>query len=300
MGEIILQVNHLSKTFGKNEVLRDIDFTVNKGDVTSIIGASGSGKSTLLRCINLLETPTTGEVLFHGKNVAARGMAAYAYHARVLGYRDETVDRFFCEGLFAVGEELTMAELLPLTLKVGEVNLRCMDCRLIALDLDGTLLNREKQIPPENLAALEKAHRAGIVLVPASGRSRAGIPDCVKAAPYFRYFITSNGASVWDRARGEEIWSAPIAPELALRALAALGEMDGETDVYADGGGLIGAASLKRLAEFPMPARQLAYIRATRRPVASLRDAVAAARSVELMGVSPFGNWLPTREGKAL
>jgi Cof subfamily protein (haloacid dehalogenase superfamily) len=160
-----------------------------------------------------------------------------------------------------------------------------MDCRLIALDLDGTLLNREKQIPPENLAALEKAHRAGIVLVPASGRSRAGIPDCVKAAPYFRYFITSNGASVWDRARGEEIWSAPIAPELALRALAALGEMDGETDVYADGGGLIGAASLKRLAEFPMPARQLAYIRATRRPVASLRDAVAAARSVELMQI---------------
>ena len=56
-----------------------------------------------------------------------RGMAAYAYHARVLGYRDETVDRFFCEGLFAVGEELTMAELLPLTLKVGEVNLRCME-----------------------------------------------------------------------------------------------------------------------------------------------------------------------------
>lgn len=160
-----------------------------------------------------------------------------------------------------------------------------MDCRLIALDLDGTLLNREKQIPPENLAALERAHRAGIVLVPASGRSRAGIPDCVKAAPYFRYFITSNGASVWDRARGEEIWSAPIAPELALRALAALGEMDGETDVYADGGGLIGAASVKRLAEFPMPARQLAYIRATRRPVASLRDAVAAARSVELIQI---------------
>jgi len=83
MGEIILQVNHLSKTFGKNEVLRDIDFTVSKGDVTSIIGASGSGKSTLLRCINLLETPTTGEVLFHGKNVAARGMNAAAYRAKV-------------------------------------------------------------------------------------------------------------------------------------------------------------------------------------------------------------------------
>jgi Cof subfamily protein (haloacid dehalogenase superfamily) len=160
-----------------------------------------------------------------------------------------------------------------------------MNCRLIALDLDGTLLNREKQIPPENLAALERAYRAGIVLVPASGRSRAGIPDCVRAAPYFRYFITSNGASVWDRARGEQIWAAPIAPELAMRVLAALSEMDGETDVYADGGGLIGAEALGRLAEFPMPARQLAYIRATRRTVASLKDAVAAARSVELMQI---------------
>ena len=62
MGEVILQVNHLSKTFGKNEVLKDIDFTVCRGDVTSIIGASGSGKSTLLRCINLLETPDAGHV----------------------------------------------------------------------------------------------------------------------------------------------------------------------------------------------------------------------------------------------
>ena len=57
MADMILQVNHLSKAFGSHEVLRDIDFTVRKGDVTSIIGASGSGKSTLLRCINLLETP---------------------------------------------------------------------------------------------------------------------------------------------------------------------------------------------------------------------------------------------------
>ena len=70
--ERILQVNHLSKSFGKHEVLRDIDFTVNKGDVTSIIGASGSGKSTLLRCINLLETPTSGEIRFHDENILSR------------------------------------------------------------------------------------------------------------------------------------------------------------------------------------------------------------------------------------
>ena len=83
MEDVILQVNHLSKSFGSHEVLRDIDFTVAKGDVTSIIGASGSGKSTLLRCINLLEAPTSGEVCYHGKNVAGRGINAPAYRAHV-------------------------------------------------------------------------------------------------------------------------------------------------------------------------------------------------------------------------
>ena len=83
MGEMILEVRHLSKTFGKNPVLRDIDFTVDKGDVISIIGASGSGKSTLLRCINLLETPTSGEILFHGENIMACRGGAPAYRAKV-------------------------------------------------------------------------------------------------------------------------------------------------------------------------------------------------------------------------
>ena len=83
MGESILQIHHLSKSFGSNLVLRDIDFTVDKGDVISIIGASGSGKSTLLRCINLLETPSSGEILYHGKNVLARGTNPAAYRAHV-------------------------------------------------------------------------------------------------------------------------------------------------------------------------------------------------------------------------
>ena len=83
MSEMILQINHLSKTFGKNEVLKDIDFTVNRGDVISIIGASGSGKSTLLRCINLLETPTAGEIIYQGKNVADRKVKAHEYRSHV-------------------------------------------------------------------------------------------------------------------------------------------------------------------------------------------------------------------------
>ena len=83
MREMILEVKHLSKAFGKNQVLRDIDFTVNKGDVISIIGASGSGKSTLLRCINLLETPTSGEIWYSGKNVADRKVKAHEYRSHV-------------------------------------------------------------------------------------------------------------------------------------------------------------------------------------------------------------------------
>ena len=83
MGETILEIKHLSKSFGNHEVLRDIDFTVEKGDVTSILGASGSGKSTLLRCINLLETPTSGEILYHGDNVVRRGFNAAAYRSHV-------------------------------------------------------------------------------------------------------------------------------------------------------------------------------------------------------------------------
>ena len=83
MSEPVIEVRHLSKSFGTHVVLRDVDFTVNAGDVTCIIGASGSGKSTLLRCINLLETPTNGNVLFHGNDITAKGSDPCAYRAKV-------------------------------------------------------------------------------------------------------------------------------------------------------------------------------------------------------------------------
>ena len=83
MSEHILEIRHLSKAFGSHAVLKDIDFKVDQGDVTTIIGASGSGKSTLLRCINLLETLTTGEILFHGQDVSKGRINSSAYRAKV-------------------------------------------------------------------------------------------------------------------------------------------------------------------------------------------------------------------------
>jgi len=67
--EKVIDIKHLNKSFGSHEVLRDVNFTVNKGEVVCLIGSSGSGKSTLLRCINLLETPSGGEIIYNGENI---------------------------------------------------------------------------------------------------------------------------------------------------------------------------------------------------------------------------------------
>lgn len=81
--EEILKIEHLVKTFGTNEVLKDIDFSVSKGDVISIIGSSGSGKSTLLRCINMLEEATGGKILYHGKNILNGEIDEDSYRTKV-------------------------------------------------------------------------------------------------------------------------------------------------------------------------------------------------------------------------
>lgn len=80
----IIELIHLKKTFGSHEVLRDINLTVKKGEVISIIGSSGSGKSTMLRCVNLLETPTDGRILFEGRDIADKSMKLSQYRAKVV------------------------------------------------------------------------------------------------------------------------------------------------------------------------------------------------------------------------
>lgn len=83
MSNPILEINHLKKSYGQNEVLKDISLTVHPGQVISIIGSSGSGKSTFLHSINLLEEPSGGEILFHGENVLEKGYNLNTYRKKL-------------------------------------------------------------------------------------------------------------------------------------------------------------------------------------------------------------------------
>ena len=83
MADPIIRVEHLSKKFGTNEVLKDINFSVQPGEVISIIGVSGTGKSTLLRCINLLEQPTSGNIYYHGTDILSGHFVLAHYRAKV-------------------------------------------------------------------------------------------------------------------------------------------------------------------------------------------------------------------------
>ena len=83
MSEKVIELVHLKKEFGDHSVLRDISLTVEKGEVLSIIGASGSGKSTMLRCINLLETPTDGKILFRGQDITEEDFSLSRYRTKV-------------------------------------------------------------------------------------------------------------------------------------------------------------------------------------------------------------------------
>lgn len=81
--EKVIDIQHLRKSFGTHEVLKDIDFSVSKGEVVCIIGSSGSGKSTLLRCVNLLEKPSGGQIIYNGENILDDKHDVYAYRTKL-------------------------------------------------------------------------------------------------------------------------------------------------------------------------------------------------------------------------
>ena len=83
MGEMVISIKDLSKSFGKHEVLRKIDMDVNAGEIICIVGSSGSGKSTFLRCINKLERQSAGKILYHGKEIRDVQRDINEYRAKV-------------------------------------------------------------------------------------------------------------------------------------------------------------------------------------------------------------------------
>ena len=83
MSKKVIEIKNIRKDFGKRTVLKDVNFDVHEKEVVSIIGSSGSGKSTLLRCINLLEKPTSGQVLIHGKDAMAGDVSLVTLREKV-------------------------------------------------------------------------------------------------------------------------------------------------------------------------------------------------------------------------
>lgn len=109
-----------------------------------------------------------------------------------------------------------------------------MNIRLIAFDLDGTLLDDQKNIPEDNIAALRAAAAEGILIVPASGRIYPFMPEPVRTVLSARYFITTNGGSVYDAVNDEILYSAQIPLDQAIRVLDHMDSLDVLYDCYAD------------------------------------------------------------------
>jgi len=146
-----------------------------------------------------------------------------------------------------------------------------MDIKLIAFDLDGTFLDDNKEIPPENLEALKRAAEQGIHIVPATGRLFIGVHDNIKALPFIRYYILVNGAQVYDAKEDKVIYRGEIPLDMALSVIDYMETLPVIYDCYQRDCGWMSQHMFERIGEFvPHPAMQAA-VRKQRRPVPDLR-----------------------------
>lgn len=145
--------------------------------------------------------------------------------------------------------------------------------RLIATDLDGTLLTTDKRLTPGNLAALERVAEAGIEIVPATGRIYAGIPEEIRSLSFIRYLILANGANVYDREKDRLLYSAEIPPQTALEVLNWLdGFPEAIYDCYQDDRGYMTAEMWNRADRYAPGPAYLQMIRTLRKPVPDLKE----------------------------
>lgn len=145
-----------------------------------------------------------------------------------------------------------------------------MSIKLIALDLDGTLLTTDKRITARTRAAIEECEKRGIQIVPATGRAMRAVPAEILELPGVRYGIFTNGASVWDIREEKSIAAQYIDWQTTLKAIEILEQYPMLYDLYIEGRGICEAQFLERLEEFGVPPENCRIIRSSRQPVPNL------------------------------
>ena len=143
--------------------------------------------------------------------------------------------------------------------------------KLIALDLDGTLLDSEKQLSPENKAALTRAAEEGVEIVPATGRFYRGMPAIIRELPFVRYVITINGAQVYDAAHKTTVCGSEIPWQRAVEVMEYLDKLPVIYDCYQDGWGWMTQKFYEEADQFAANVHSLAMIRELRTPVPELK-----------------------------
>ena len=146
-----------------------------------------------------------------------------------------------------------------------------MNYKLIAFDLDGTLLRNDKSMTDRSLRALYAAHERGALIVPATGRIYKGVPAALRLQPFSRYFITINGALVYDAEKDEALCRAEIPNDLALRICGHMDTLDVIYDCYKDGWGFVSRSMYERAGEYIADQGILELFYRSRTPVVDLK-----------------------------
>ena len=145
------------------------------------------------------------------------------------------------------------------------------DIKIIALDLDGTLLDSEKRLSEVNRAALERAAEKGVLIVPTTGRFFGMMPPAIRDLPFVRYAITINGAQVYDRETDTAIVRDEIPLDMALGVMEFLDRYDVIYDCYRQNWGWMTAALQDKAADYATNEHYLKMVREFRKPVPELK-----------------------------
>ncbi|MBR0041025.1 MAG: HAD family phosphatase [Oscillospiraceae bacterium] len=151
-----------------------------------------------------------------------------------------------------------------------------MKYRLIAFDLDGTILHNDKSVTDRSLRVLYAAHEAGSLIVPATGRIYKGVPAALRLQPFARYFITINGALVYDAEEDAALYRAEIPNELALRLYEHMDALDVIYDCYKDNWGYVSRSMYERAGDYITDQGILELFYRSRTPVSDLKDYLRA------------------------